>query len=217
MEVTDIIPIFERPDFNATNTTSCFFGLPHPKRDIIYSLNENGTGCVCEKFQIIPHAHGTHIESASHVLNEQYSIPSYLCLPLVTSILTDINDVNSTFEQVTFVILKSDFDSNGFDASIIPKLLHYFPNLRILGTNKQSFDPEYDNGLLSFHRSYFAARPKNFLVELLNLQDERIEIKKEYYCLLNPYFISECTDALPCSPVLIPSSLSQIFPRPDGS
>lgn len=118
-------------------------------------------------------------------------------------ILENFDNFCETFDDVKFLILKDPTCANGFSTEIIPKIFAHFPNLLVLGTERPSFDPEQDGGILQFHRQYFTLYPDNFLVELLNLEDERIELKTKYFCLLNPYFIAD-TDAIPCCPVLIP-------------
>ncbi len=207
-----MIPIFQAPNFDSSHPS--YFGLECPKRKSLYKLMDDKKGCACEGFEIIPHVHGTHIESAAHVFNAKSAMPASLCLPVVTLIIDKFEIVHQADEVVQFLILKNATKGMGFNSSLIPKILNLFPNLVLIGTEEPSFDPIEDGGALNFHRTYFTARPENFLVELLNLSDQRLECNVKYKCLLNPYFIAS-TDAIPCSPILLPGQglLSSIFAK----
>ena len=206
-----VIPIFHSPNYNNEATT--FFDLQAPKKKRFFELKKDGTGCVCEGFEIIPHVHGTHIENASHVYDMKVNMPTWLCLPLSTMVVDSVDEFIGTNTEVQFLILRIKNDGNGNDSSNIPNILASFPSVVLLGTQEPSFDPINDGGLLAFHRAYFKAKPNNFLVELLNLEDARIKCNIQYTCLLNPYFIGD-TDAIPCNPVLLlePGPLS--IPQP---
>jgi hypothetical protein len=198
--MVEIVTIFRSPNYS--DKTS-YFGLKSPCRNLLFDLKENNIGCVCEEFKIIPHAHGTHIENASHVSNSKVvDMPHSLCVPIPTMIVEIDESFEKVYEEVQFLILKNATHRAGYDPFAIIKIFKTFPNVTILGTQEPSFDPVNDGGILAFHRNYFEYRPTNLLVELLKLEDKRIECNVLYQCLLNPYFIAD-TDAIPCSPVLL--------------
>lgn len=194
----DGIPIFRTPTWNGSERV---FGLGGPKKTSL-----SFTGCKCDEVRFIPHAHGTHIEGRGHIKRDFGAFPLSLAEPKQTIIINDLTKVEAC-EYVEIVIVhKKEPKMSGFcglDKDYLPRLLQCFPRLCILGINEPSFDPKVDEGRLEFHKTFFDLLPDGFLIELLDLTDDRIECNYIYECRLNPYFITD-TDAIPCCPILYP-------------
>ena len=172
----------------------------------------------CEKIEVIPHAHGTHLESKSHLSHEKENeaIPFSLNGPLLTKIVNikTIDELEYENERVRFVIIKKESprqrEFEGLNDELIEKVFNNFPKIEVIGINEPSFDPEFDSGKLLAHRkAFFRTRAKSiYLVESLNLDHVCDGDMGTYYCLLNLYRFGSSSDAYPCSPVLYPISRS---------
>ena len=208
------VPIYKEIDFNA-ESDQIPFNLPKAKRGRGGGTNFNYLKC--ENFEIIPHAHVTHLETKSHLYGNNLVEPLPLSLnePLLTKII-DINQISDEItnenENVQFIILKKRITKKrnfeGVNIEIIKQILEKYPKIIVLGINEPSFDPEQDDCLMSAHKFLFNYK-EIYLIELLNLE----EIKSSnfyYYCFLNLFRLG-LTDAYPCSPVLYP-----IPPRDNG-
>lgn len=192
------IPIFKTPTWNGGETV---FALKEPAKKSIHF-----PGCICDEICLIPHAHGTHIEGRGHIMREFHDFPLSLAEPIQTIILDEGGEVGGS-DSVPFVMIRKENPKmksfQGIDTNYIPRLIESFPSLCILGINEPSFDPEFDEGRLEFHKAFFDSLPDGYLVELLDFSNGRIECNYMYECNLNPYFITE-TDAIPCCPILYP-------------
>ena len=188
------IPIYTEINFN--NKTIPFNLLPAERFNVFNSLK-------CERIDFIPHGHVTHLETKDHL--KQENITESLPLNLSRPLLTQVIDPESEFtirEDVEFVIIKkmepkmNEF--RGVDAAVIGKISE--SNVKVIGINEPSFDPENDNGKLLAHKIAFANGI--YLVEMLDIPI-KVEINEFYYCLMNIFRFSK-TDAYPCSPILYP-------------
>lgn len=208
------IPIYQKIEFEL-ESKFIPFGLEGAKRTNLFK------NIKCEKLEIIPHAHGTHLESKSHLTSstekENEPIPLSLNGPLLTKIVSikSMNklELESENEKVQFVIIKKEApkrrEFEGVNVEVIDEIFNKFPKVELIGINEPSFDPEFDEGKLLAHRKAFYVRNKPiYLVESLDLSrifdidikdDERI-----YCCFLNLYRFGLSSDAYPCSPMLYP-------------
>ena len=196
LDSSNPIPIYEEIDFDNNDIP---FGLPQARR-------ENQFGSIrCEKIEFVPHGHTTHLETGDHLKATAVTA----CLPLCLSepLYTQIIDPDSGFEikeGVQFVVIKTrnpkKRDFQGVNAEIIGKIIAT-TSVKVIGINEPSFDPEYDDGELLAHRKAF--RHGLYLVEMLNLSSNNLNLNEFYHCLLNIFRFSR-TDAYPCSPILYP-------------
>lgn len=214
-------PVFE------TRRISCF-GIEHPTRRNLYSITTSNTsGCECELLSFSPHAHGTHIESYSHVsrlskptLTRLGSLPPLLLTKVVP--LADLSKVvTQEYPKIDALVLHSgwlhnivreeqpgsDIDLDLYnppyiDHHIMAKICTAFPNLQVLGIDSVSVDPAADDGALRSHREYFQRSDcdSRFIIELLCIPNN-FECGTYAMCV-NAAAIA--SDAIPCRPVVYP-------------
>lgn len=172
VDFSDPISIYQEIDFDA-ESDQIPFCLSKAKRG-------GGEGSFkfikCEQFDIIPHAHVTHLETKSHlVCNNLEFLPLSLNEPLLTKII-DINEVSneSPNENVQFIILKNRISKKrnfeGVKVEIIKQVLEKYPKIIVLGINEPSFDAERDDCVMSAHKFLFNYK-EIYLIELLNLDE----------------------------------------------
>lgn len=190
------IPIYQEIDFESDEVP---FGLSKANR------NTNFVGLRCEKLEIIPHVHVTHLETKSHLGGALECLPLSLNEPLLTKIITEDDDEyenESDNMQIQFLIIKKhNPKKRNFEGiNLVDQILKKYPNTFVFGINEPSFDAE-DAIEMSVHKRFFNHNVHEvivYLIEMLNLDHV---MPGRYYCFLN-LFRYGLTDAYPCSPVL---------------
>lgn len=198
IDFSNPIPIFREIDFECEKNP---FGLPKAQKSNLLK-----SPC-CESIEFIPHAHTTHLETPRHInadspLND---LPLNLNRPLFTIIVSENVELDvDPDERVELVIIKKDdpiiTGFKGVAPEMIKRIIDNFPNVEIIGTNEQSFDPEDDGGAMLAHKIAFE---KVYLVEVLDLDSIQSSQNAFYYCFLNLFRFGK-TDAYPCCPMLYP-------------
>jgi len=169
-------------------------------------------GCQCQEITIIPHAHGTHVESQAHTDGIAVDFPMRINAPLLAKVVTFVHDNLSALDaDVQFLVFKKKSPRMkgfaGLDPDLVEAIRSVYPAVFILGIDEPSFDPEHDGGELKFHRRWFQ-NSGSFLVELLDLTNISDSNNYYHYCLMNAVLWAG-TDAIPASPILYPISRSQ--------
>jgi hypothetical protein len=193
------IPIYSEIDF--TDKCPQVFNLPRASQRCLTCTVR------CASLQIIPHAHGTHLEGRSHVdLSVENARPALnLNGPLITTIIDYERPVDTWFKDtVQFLIIKKRTPKlvgfRGINPEFMKHILMEYPNISVLGINEPSFDPEQDEGRLLAHKVAFSS-PDVHLVEFLDLNNSKAKSGLMFHCFLNLYRFG-VSDAYPCSPVL---------------
>ena len=193
----DPIPIFSSINFDTENVP---FGFEKAqRRNILQNLH-------CEELKFIPHCHTTHLETKDHLnppkIGECGELSYDLNAPLITKIREEFVDMKFD-EKVQFIIYKKENPRikgfEGISPKLMAEIIEKCPNLKVIGINEPSFDPEEDDGLMISHKLAF----KNgiYLIELLDLSRD-VNCSHEYCCFLNIFRFTISTDAYPCCPVL---------------
>ena len=204
------LPIYRGPDFGQAVPSEVPFAHAAPQRRTLSAASCDGSrGCLCSEITIIPHVHGTHVESRAHVDNGVVPFPVGLNALLLAKVVSQPGDNLTELDgSVQLLILRKEQPQvrgfAGFGLDVLQAIRRTYPRVFILGTNEASFDPEQDAGRLAFHRAWFSTGTE-FLVELLELGQVQ---PAYYYCSMNAVLWAG-TDAIPASPILYPMTVAQ--------